>query len=748
MWLRAARLESHGPERAELEVRAGRALLASGDAPAALRLAKQALARDAENQAAVTLWIDAARGSGNDVELGAALVSLAQAEDLSPIARSDLLVEAAIVAARAGDLTKALERSRSAADVAPERATPQLLARGLEYRFRGAGSEDEARRTIDELNAINEPVAPDDAALRAFLMAEALDAAHVGGGEGLRELEQARTALGDHPLVALGLAERYVAWGRLGDAVDAYRVALSGSLLDLRKPGRVALTAADVAVRASRPVDAAHFFDVAEGHESVRSVARAARANALSPRASASGLRASIAPSGTGPRASIAPSGTGPRASVAPSGAVPRVSVAPGVDRREVDLEHTARSAATAAERARARLLLGRRRLERGDAMAAEPLLWEALAEGSVEAGDSLAVFLAKAPERTRDVVRARLQQVAIEPGDVGRLEALRAAAMADDARVYARAVEHVLRAFDPDAGPLQPPPLSVQPEQPGILALLTRPSTDAAGETLALLWEGAMQLFVRDAASYAITGVERVVPGPTLPISKLYESAIRALDAPRIPLFVPRSPSGSPRPAAQVAILSPPSVILLGDVREDTAELRYALGRGMSAALPANVLRLGLPPPEGRALVGAIRAAFGPPDGGRSVDGKAARLAESFWQLVPARAQRRLQQLLAASPLPEYEELAARAHQSGRRVGMFVAGDFGLAARELIAETFKGGREPPPLSDLRGLCQAQPLLGDLLRVAVSPEYAEARWHTAGPISPRGQALPGRFTLS
>jgi tetratricopeptide (TPR) repeat protein len=707
LWLRAARLEPHAQERAELEMRAGRASLASGDAPAALRLAKQALTRDATNASASELWIEAARGTGDDGELGAALESLARAEHLTAVARSDFLVEAAIVAARAGDLLKALERSRSAADVAPERATPQLLARGLEYRFRGPGSEDEARRTIDQLVGIQEPIAPDDAALRAFLMGEALDIAR-GRGEGLRELEAARAAIGDHPLVALGLAERYAAQGRFAEAVDAYRAALSGSLLDLRKPGRVALSAAEVALRAGRSADASHFFDIAESHESVRSVARAARSAASSS----------------------------------------RPSTAPGADRRDAELEHTARNATTAAERSRARLTLARRRLERGHAQAAEPLLWESLAEGSVEAGDALAILLAPLPERSRDVVRARLQQVALEPGDVGRLEALHAAARADDARVYARAVEHVLRAFDREHGPLPPPPLAVQPEQPGILALLTRPSNDSAGEALAILWEGAMQLFVRDAASYAITGVERVVPGPTSAIAKLYESTIRALDAPRIPLFVPRSPSGSSRPMAQVAILSPPSVILMGDAREDTVELRYALGRGMSAALPSNVLRLGLPAQEARALVDAVRAAFGSPETGRAVDARAARLAESFWQLVPARAQRRLQQLLAAAPLPEPDELAARAHQSGRRVGMFIAGDFGFAARELLAETQKAGREPPSLSDLRGLCQAEPRLADLLRVAVSPEYAEARWHTAGPISTRGQGPLGRFTLS
>jgi hypothetical protein len=420
-------------------------------------------------------------------------------------------------------------------------------------------------------------------------------------------------------------------------------------------------------------------------------------------------------------------------------------AAAPGPDRSLDDLEAAVRVAATPDERAHARLALGRGRLERGDARGAAPLLWEALADGLLEAGEVLAAMLGAAPDRARDLVRVRRQQVSLEPGDVGRLESLRAAAVADDDQVYARAVEHVLRAFDPGAGPLPPPPLSALPEQPGILALLARPSMDAAGEALSLVWEGAMQLFLRDAASYRITGVERVVPGPSSAIARLYEVAMRMLDAPRIPLFVPRTSTGAP--VAHVALLSPPSVILAGDVREETAELRFVLGRGMSAALGHNALRLGLPPAEGRALVEAIRAAFGSPDLGRRVESRAARLAESFWQIVPARTQRRLQELMGSITVPEYEELVSRAHQSGRRVGMFLAGDFSVATRALLVEAGSRVEEAPSLASLRALCEQVPALADLLRLAVSPEYASARWQVVAPNSPRGTISSGRFSL-
>jgi hypothetical protein len=592
--------------------------------------------------------------------------------------------------------------------------------------LRGAGAPEEARRTIEELGRISEPLGRDDAALRAFLLAEALEAVE-GHGAGLRELEAVRAMVGAHPLVSLGLAERLAAKGQHGAAVDAYHTALTGSLLDLRKPGTVAVAAADTAIQANRFLDAACFLDVAEHHEEARAAAQARRVVLRSREAGS--VRATTS---TNPAARL------------PQEAAKEVTVTAGDDLALRDLEGAVRIAKTPGERARARLALGRARLHHDDYRGAEPLLWEALADGLIEAGDVLAPMIAPSPERAPDMVRLRRQQVMIEPGDVSRLESLRAAALADDDRVYARAIEHALRAFDPGAGPLPPPPLGSQPEQPGILAILVRPSMDASGEALGLLWEGAMQLFVRDAASYGITGVERVVPGPTSTIARLYEAAMRILAPPRIPLFLSRSTAAAL--SAHIALLSPPSVILTGDVREESSELRFTLGRGMSAALSHNVLRLGLPPVEGRAVVDAIRAAFGPPEIGRRVDPRAARLAESFWHIVPARTQRRLQEVLGTSNM-DYDLLVANAQQSGRRVGMFLAGDLACAARVLVAESAPRLEGELLIDNLRHFCDELPLLADLLRLAVSREYADARWHAVAPASPRGTMPTGRFNL-
>jgi len=119
--------------------------------------------------------------------------------------------------------------------------------------------------------------------------------------------------------------------------------------------------------------------------------------------------------------------------------------------------------------------------------------------------------------------------------------------------------------------------------------------------------------------------------------------------------------------------------------------------------------------------------------------------MAESLWQVLPPPTQRRTQQLLASGSFPDYGELLARAHQSGLRVGMFLAGDFGIAARMVLAES--GTRMDAPTPDnLRDLCQSVPALADLLRLAINPQYANARWRDEEDAA-ASRSPSGRFSL-
>src|SRR5690606_4963375 len=121
-------------------------------------------------------------------------------------ARSEMLVEAAQAAARAGDTEASLARAREAAELAPAIASTQLFARGLEYRLRGAGSADDAARTIAALERVSvDGLEPEDVGLRAFLLAEAEDVVSPGAGEA--SLRACQASVGPVPLVSLALAE-------------------------------------------------------------------------------------------------------------------------------------------------------------------------------------------------------------------------------------------------------------------------------------------------------------------------------------------------------------------------------------------------------------------------------------------------------------------------------------------------------------------------------------------------------------
>ena len=248
------------------------------------------------------------------------------------------------------------------------------------------------------------------------------------------------------------------------------------------------------------------------------------------------------------------------------------------------------------------------------------------------------------------------------------------------------------------------------------------------------------------------MAGLERVVPGPTTPLSRLYDVALRLLDLPRAALYQRRTQQNLSRPRkgelvfeedetplqVSLALLQTPAAILSGDAREDSAQLRWVLGDALSSVLPQNALVLGLPLDDARALWHVILGAFGTP-GLVNLERKDAQLADLLWQTLAPRTQRRLSEQLASSEATPFELVRERARQSGRRVGMFLTGDFAHAAQMVLSD-FPNQGSLEDLSEeggLERLCAKLPSLADLLRLAVRPEYADARWHLPTPASQR-----------
>ncbi|MCW5813850.1 MAG: hypothetical protein KIT84_22675 [Labilithrix sp.] len=851
-------------EFVNLGVRRVRALLAIGDLPKAQRGIADLVARTPNVLAVAEARVEVARAAGAPVELGNALAELARISVEEPRVRSELLVEAAQAAARSGDRDASLTRARDAARLAPDIASTQLFARGLEYRLRGAGTKDDARATIASLGRLIEatkaaetsPLEPEDLALRAFLVAEAEDVLD-GVGAGTAILRKTLAEVGAQPLIALGLAERAAKAHRHEEAYRFYTEAVYGNLLGLRRPGRVALAAAESAASAGDVAATQRFLteaakdndtrldalrrmaklalarsdfakakpmiktlaDSLEGRERGEVLAELARAllrsqspadrlegdrtmreaiDAASPEL-ASALRTELeafrgrqpstpqmAAVRAGPmpaRTATPPLGTTEATAESPAPSpvamnvpnprisleIPNIPKPPppivvstvdeaavqsirhpplGSDRppppeapvleetpAPVSISEIPTTPAGKVAKAKARLINNRRE-------EAEKLLTEALREGSIEAADMLDQLLSDEPSQRAVLIKVRRQAVELAPGVAARLVALRDAAKADQNTNYVRAIDHVLRAFDPGAGPLPPPPLSAQNAQPGILTLLTRHSHEPGGEALGVAWDGAPAIFAKSPAAAGLNGLERVVPGGATALSRLYEVSLRLLDPPRFTLFhkrtiglgapqrgeLPLAEAGTPL-SLSVALTASPAAVLTGDATEDTTDLRWILGAALAAVLPQNALLVGLGDAEARALWTVLVGAFGPP-GAVTIDRKDAQLADMLWQTLAPRTQRRLKELLGDADATPFELVLERAKQSARRVGMFLTGDFGHAARRTLLEFPQADAadlERP--GGLERLARQLPALADLLRLAVRPEYADARWH-------------------
>lgn len=844
-------------ERRGASVRRARALLQASEVERAREVVRELVAESPSSVSLLELRIEVARAAGDPTELGEALEALSRLSPDDARTRSEMLVEAAQAAARAGDTEASLRRARDAARLAPDVPSTQLFARGLEYRIRGAGGAEDAGVTVSALapivlGATRSGLAPEDVALGTFLLAEARDVLVRGSGEPV--LRDALGEVGAQPLIALGLAERAAAKGTWEPAIRFYVQALEGNLLGLRRVGRVALAASDAAVRAGRPDVEARLLeeaaldpetrvealrrqaaaartkgDVGSMRELLRSILPAlegdARADVLAELARAlfestnpadrieadrtlreavsaasperaMRLRAELGGFRTRPPSSAPvdvpppPSDlddAAPQAQAAETAAPVRRSAPPLVPSRPppLSLDLGAASAAEARpsvppapihssapppvplslppapRRSSAPPLdatpapplvamlrpsspptasvlrdveAARAALARGDREQAEGLLSGAMRAGSLAAADLLDDMLQGDRQRSPALVKVRRHAVELAPGDVVRLGRLRDAARADQNSSYVHAIEHVLRIFDAEQGPLPPPPLAAQSPSPGMMGMLARHSQEPAGEVFACVWEGAKSQFVKPLATYGTSGLERVQPGPASSVSRLYEMALRLLDTPRFALFHKKTKDPL---SYGVAFLESPSAVLTGEPKDET-ELKWVFGKALAAVLPENALPIGLPDEDGALLWRVLVSAFGPAAVAKPFDKLSASVADRLWQTLTPRAQRRIGERLEKCAAEPFELVLERAKQSGRRVGMFLSGDFGHAARALLAELpGRDARELATPADLSRLCNALPSLADLFRLAVRPEYADARWHLPAPTSQR-----------
>ena len=841
IWLRAGALAEDRTEASILNRRSVGAYLAGGDVDSARRVLEGMEAWAASDELR-RLRVEIERRSENPVGLAEALEELALASMDPPEQRAQLLVEAAQATVAAGDPAVALGRAQRAARIAPTFAPAQLTARLLEYQQRGVGSIEDARATATELRGIDGDLETQDAELRAFLLAEALDTSSGrGSGAGMRELQLAHAALGDLPLIALGMAERLAASGEPQRALNLYDHALDGDLRGLRKHGEVALAAVRAARESGDEERALSYLEDAaampesraralalqdeikaqgsvpppadeadvERRDPVSSVpaipppaldpaeeaavslrsppiprdepaehggrpiprdepgadppsqeqvvlaeqappgsieealqAEARKHSSLPPRdepeasderagsPASARMRAAAPPKPSRRPQKAAPkvasSAPPPRSSAPPPASSPPASSAPPSSQDD-DLPSSNRLLAAATEEQSTPLSEEWRRSSllfppKNDG---EGQLLAGLSRGDVGAGKELIRQLQNRSDRTQDLVRLCRHVSTLVPGERWTLERLYEAAASDHDLPYARALEHVLKAFGHDE-PVSAPDLAAQGTEPTrVHAILFQEGTGAAAEALALVWQGAQHVFRRDPGTYGVTGLERVPLNSSEPAGVVYAAAARVLGLQRTPMFMRRSMSPI---TVSVALLSPPAIIVAGDVRFASVELAYHMGSMLAATLPQYVLLYGATEAQARGILKGLALAFGPPQASNKGLASVATLAEVLWESIPARAQRRLRELCDDPQALDYDAALTAARLSIRRAGLFVSGDVEVAVREACSDEGipTGGLSEP--GGLAALCAASPAVSDLVLLATSPEYAEARW--------------------
>ncbi|HET9932422.1 MAG TPA: tetratricopeptide repeat protein [Polyangiaceae bacterium] len=733
VWLRGSAVTKNRDEAEDLACRACEAYLASGEVEAAERVL-EGMRAWANSRRMLSLAVEVERRRNHPLALADALDDLASLDESPTEQRSRWLVEAAQISFMAGQDQLARARAERAAQLSPGFAEAVLLACSLEYQHREPTSPDQALRIIERLEPLS--VASDEQAeLRAFLLAAALESAGRPVAAGLA-LEQAERSLGKRPLLAWALAERLTRGGETERALAYYDAALGGDLRGLGQRSRVALRAAHAARDIGASERAVGYLELAAEDPDQRDTARAEIQALLSEnRGFGAKLSGLDLPATEAPVVSLGRYSQKPPADVAEERiVVPPIRSAPPRSGEPAAIKGVALGRIFDAQEPTPTTDppeevissdFSSTRVAKFEPDHAE--LYKDLSSGSFEAGRKLIAELEQRSDRSHDLVMVCRKLVFLNPTELWALRSLREAALADKNLAYARAIEHVLGVLEPDDPWVEPPALEDQPREPdAVQALLTRVGHGSpALEALALVWEGAERVFRHDPSAYGVTGRERIPHGAPAPLGRMYGCIASALGMLRAPLFQRRSDGGPVN--VSLALVSPPAVLVTGEVRKETPELRFHLGAMLLACLPQFVLLVGSPEPEARAILRGLSFAFGPPQLG-SISASVPNLAEVLWQSIPPRMQRRLRELGSDALAFEYDAVIQSARVAIRRAGLFACGDLGVALREA---GFEDGIDGGPGESLRTIAESwprNPSIRSLLLLATSAEYAQVRF--------------------
>lgn len=344
---------------------------------------------------------------------------------------------------------------------------------------------------------------------------------------------------------------------------------------------------------------------------------------------------------------------------------------------------------------------------------------------GDLSAGQALFDIYMSDRARSRDAVLVATHLVANAPWDPEALGCLAMAASRDGSDAVALACRHVLGSFgdEEEVPPLHLALMAGQPE--AAQSVIWRGAMTASSEALRIVWEHAGGLFRQDLADYELSPQAKVSASDPGVLAETYRGASRMLGS-RTPLYVRR---GGEDISISLLLTQPPGILVDGDVDSIGHEFRFHLGAMLMATAPEFALLMGSSREEVQRLLEAVGQAFGPSERSSTQDGHVVELGARLWEVIPARAQRRLTQLCSEPGAMNPEIAFANARIVLRRAGLLVSGDIRTAIDDVCAGNGRLG--PSNWEELGELAREYPEIADLLAISVSLEYAELRFRAA-----------------
>ncbi len=258
----------------------------------------------------------------------------------------------------------------------------------------------------------------------------------------------------------------------------------------------------------------------------------------------------------------------------------------------------------------------------------------------------------------------------------------------------------------------------------------LAHPDARVMAEVFAAIWEGVPGLNAPTLESLGVDAQDKVSPLSELTIGKVYGQAAKALSNKRTSLYI----SWDSKLDAVVIAGTPPPSIVVGQrlvTGEDTAEMRFCIGRALELTRPEYILAATLAPKDFAQLFASVLKAFHPRHSRwrAGAQDAATEQAAKLKKALPYKVSKRLAELFQENDSTPFSSVRWRAVviETGNRAGLLLCGDLQAAARVVMRELASGDSPPVDAALLREHAVKDGPLRALLRYAVSEDYFALR---------------------